>query len=95
MALIAGSISEKLLVPLQFRTILTGIWKIRGSYLIYLITAGAVIAFYRLLARLMPYSIFFLGLALFWLLTFYLAIVLMRILGNVYAINRDRLKWRQ
>jgi len=95
MALLAGSISEKLLVPLQFLTILSGIWKIRGSYLIYLITAGAVIALYRLLARFMPYSIFFLGLALFWLLTFYFAIILMRILGNVYAINRDRLKWRQ
>jgi hypothetical protein len=95
MALLAASVSEKPLVPFQFRTILTGIWKIRGSYLIFLLNAAGMIGLYRLIARFLPYSIFFLGSAIFWLLTDYLAIILMRILGNTYAINRGRLKWRQ
>jgi hypothetical protein len=95
MALIAAAVSEKPLVPFQFRTILAGIWKIRGSYLILLLSAGLVIVIHGLILRFLPYSIFFLGLALFWLVTVYFGIVLMRILGNTYATNRDRIKWRQ
>jgi len=95
MVLLAAAVSEKLLVPFQFRTILTGIWKIRGHYLILLLCAGCVIGLQNLLARFMPYSIFLLGLSLFWLITVYFGIILMRLLGNTYAVNRDRIKWRQ
>lgn len=95
MALLAAAVSEKLLVPFQFRTILVGIWKIRGHYLILLLCAGGVIVLQNLLAWIMPYSIFLLGLSLFWLITVYFGVVLMRLLGNTYAVNRDRIKWRQ
>lgn len=95
MALLAAAVSEKLLVPFRFRTILTGIGKIRGPYLFLLLCAGCLIGLQWLLARFMPYSIFFLGPSLFWLVTLYFGIVLMRLLGNTYAVYRDRIKWRQ
>jgi hypothetical protein len=94
MALLLAVIYENIFAPFQVRMILTSIWKIRGHYLLVLACAPAFILMEWILVLVIPLEVFLLGPFIFWFVNVYLAIVLARMLGNVYAINTDRLGWK-
>jgi len=90
-SLIAIAVYDRILTALQFRLLLTSIWKIRNHYLIAVVACVCFIGLEWLLTLFMPYYLILIGPFIFWIVALYLSIIIMYILGNLYVLNKERL----
>ena len=92
MALLAAAVHDSVLIPLNFPFILSSIWQIKKHYFLSLLTMW-IFAFIGGIVHTIVSSIPFLGFLLFWIVALYFGIVQMHILGNIYFIDKNSLKW--
>ncbi len=91
-ALISIALFDNSLQPFNYPFLVRSIWKIKKAYFLSL----AILWLFSLantLVRYVAQTIPILGPFIFWLVTIYFIIVLARILGNIYFINKHVLNW--
>jgi len=93
MALIAVAIYDNIWSPLNVSLILGSIWKVKKHYFLALLTIGIFIFIEYIIRLFVLGQIPIVGPFIHWMITLYFIAVQMYILGNVYYINRAKLRW--